>query len=181
MFLLWLRRLPQCGDWVTPASVPPPSEGRSRPINTPVSPPSSFILLSFAWFYVFFSAGQVFLSALAHVLHALLCLKVYSWCICGEKCTPHPPTPLPSCSLFFTINCSIVVHVCALFLYIYLKSIKFLNFWLFMIKIAQSLDLKIQIFLTLRCILQSTWTCNLKVILILMVCCSIDCILLWRW
>ena len=32
----------------------------------------------------------------AGVLHALLCLKVYSSCICVEKCTPHPPTPLPS-------------------------------------------------------------------------------------
>ena len=36
---------------------------------------------------------------LAGVLHGLLCLKVYSWCIRGERCTPHPPTPLPSCSL----------------------------------------------------------------------------------
>ena len=35
----------------------------------------------------------------AGVLHALLCLKVYSWCIHGERCAPHPPTPLPSCSL----------------------------------------------------------------------------------
>ena len=35
----------------------------------------------------------------AGVLHALLCLKVYSWCIRGERCSPHPPTPLPSCSL----------------------------------------------------------------------------------
>ena len=42
----------------------------------------------------------------AGVLHALLCLKVYSWCICGETCTPHPPTPPPSCSLrfFFFFN-----------------------------------------------------------------------------
>ena len=32
------------------------------------------------------------------VLHALLCLKVYSWCIYGERCIPHPPTPLPFCS-----------------------------------------------------------------------------------
>ena len=31
-------------------------------------------------------------------LHSLLCLKVYSWHICGDRCTPHPPTPLPSCS-----------------------------------------------------------------------------------
>ena len=34
----------------------------------------------------------------AGVLHALLCLKVYSWCIHGERSTPCPPTPLPSCS-----------------------------------------------------------------------------------
>ena len=37
----------------------------------------------------------------AGVLYALLCLKVYSWCICGERCTPCPPTPLPSCSPCF--------------------------------------------------------------------------------
>ena len=34
----------------------------------------------------------------ASILHALLCLKVYSWCIRGERCIPCPPTPLPSCS-----------------------------------------------------------------------------------
>ena len=34
----------------------------------------------------------------AGVLHALLCLKVYPWCIRGERCTPDPPTPPPSCS-----------------------------------------------------------------------------------
>ena len=32
------------------------------------------------------------------VLHALLCLKVYSWCIHGERCIPCPPTSPPSCS-----------------------------------------------------------------------------------
>ena len=35
----------------------------------------------------------------AGVLRAFLCLKVYFWCIHGERCTPHPPTPLISCSL----------------------------------------------------------------------------------
>ena len=30
---------------------------------------------------------------------ALLCLKVCIWCIHGERCIPHPVTPLPSCSL----------------------------------------------------------------------------------
>ena len=35
----------------------------------------------------------------AGVLHALLCLKVYSWCIREERGTSHPPTPPPS--IFF--------------------------------------------------------------------------------
>ena len=47
----------------TPASVPPLTEGRSSS-NTPVFPLSSFILPSFAWFYIFFSTGQVLLSTL---------------------------------------------------------------------------------------------------------------------
>ena len=50
-----LTQLPWCGDQ-TPASVPPPSKGRSRPTNTPVFSPSSFVLPSFAWVYMFLSA-----------------------------------------------------------------------------------------------------------------------------
>ena len=34
----------------------------------------------------------------AGVLYALPCLKVYSLCIRGERCTPRPPTHPPSCS-----------------------------------------------------------------------------------
>ena len=48
-----------------PVSVPPPTEGRSSPTNTPVFPPGSFILPSFACFCMFFSSGQVLLSALS--------------------------------------------------------------------------------------------------------------------
>ena len=59
-----LTQLPQRGDW-TPAPVPPPTEGRTSPTNTPVSPHSSLILPSFAWVYIFFSAGQVLLSSLS--------------------------------------------------------------------------------------------------------------------
>ena len=47
----------------------------------------------------------------AGVLHALLCLKVYSWCIYGETCTPRPPTPLPSCSLPWVIFYSLMLFV----------------------------------------------------------------------
>ena len=64
MFLLWLWQLPRCGDG-TPASVSPPAEGKSNPTNTPVFPPGSFILPSFAWVYKFFSSGQVLLSTLS--------------------------------------------------------------------------------------------------------------------
>ena len=38
---------PQCGDQ-TPALVSPPTEGRSSPTDTPVSPPNSLVLPSFA-------------------------------------------------------------------------------------------------------------------------------------
>ena len=62
MFLLWLRQLPWCGDQ-TSASVPPSTEGRSSCMNTPVFPLGIFILPSVAWFYVFFSTGQILLSA----------------------------------------------------------------------------------------------------------------------
>ena len=58
-----IRQLPWwCVDQ-TPALVPPPAEGRSSP-NTPVFPCNSFILPSFVWVYIFFSAGQVLLSTL---------------------------------------------------------------------------------------------------------------------
>ena len=62
-------------------------------------PPSSFILLSFAWFCIFFSAGQVLLPALSW---CPACTSVsegvflmHPW---KEECSPCPPTPPPSCS-----------------------------------------------------------------------------------
>ena len=86
-----------CADW-TPASVPPPAEGRSSPLNTPVFPlvPSSYRALrgSLSSFPLLRSSCPL----LAGVLHALLSLKVDSWCVLGQRCTPRPPTPLPSCS-----------------------------------------------------------------------------------
>ena len=49
----------------TVGTVPPPTEGRSSPTNSPLLPPTSFILPSFPLFYIFFSAGQVLLSTLS--------------------------------------------------------------------------------------------------------------------
>ena len=91
---------PMCGDWI-PASVFQPTKGRSSPTNTLVSitppQPSSFILLSFLWFYIFFSTGQVLLSTLCWYS---ACTSVsegeflmYPW-----RCIPHLPSPPPSCS-----------------------------------------------------------------------------------
>ena len=79
-------------------------------------PPISFILWSFVWFYILFSSGQV-------LLHAL------SWCYAStsvsegiERCTPQPPTPLPSC--FLSLNFSFcknnkVTHVSYFCLFLY--------------------------------------------------------------
>ena len=55
MFLLWLRQLPQCGDWAS-ASVAPPTEGRSSPTNPPVFPseflcPTKFCMLLYILFH----------------------------------------------------------------------------------------------------------------------------------
>ena len=63
-------------------------------------PSSSFILPSFVWLYIFFSAGQVLLSALSW---CSACTSVSDGVFLmyrGQRCTPRPPTPLPSCSLF---------------------------------------------------------------------------------
>ena len=40
----------------------------------------------------------------AGVLHTLLCMKVYSRQIHGERCTPCPPTPLPSSTKAFKLE-----------------------------------------------------------------------------
>ena len=63
MFLLWLRQLSWFGDQ-SPALVPQLAKGRSSPTNTPISPPNSFILPSFVWFYIFFPTGHVLLFIL---------------------------------------------------------------------------------------------------------------------
>ena len=123
MFLLWLRQLPHCGDW-TPASVPPPMEGRSSPSNTPVFPPSSFILPSFVWFCIFFSVVGFSCTLLAGVLHALLFLKVCSWCIHGERCTPCPPTPPPSCSQLHHLSCPYTCRIFSAFPQVSISSVK---------------------------------------------------------
>jgi len=103
MFLLWLRQLPQCGNRA-PASVPPHTKGRSSPTNTPVFPlvPLSYRVLCGSIHS--FPLVRHFCVLSAGVLHALLCLKVYSWCIHGERYIPCPTTPPPSCSIISFYN-----------------------------------------------------------------------------
>ena len=60
------------------------------------------LLLSSCWIWhgSMYSFPVVRYSCLLSVgLQDLLCLKVNSWGIHGERCTPHPPTPLPSWEL----------------------------------------------------------------------------------
>ena len=94
MFLLCPKLLPWYGDQ-TPSSVPPPAKGRSNHTNSVL-----YSLLPLSQQVLYGSIPVVRYSYLlsVHVLQALLCLKVYSWWIRGEKCIPHPSTPPPSCS-----------------------------------------------------------------------------------
>ena len=104
--LLWLRQLPQHGDW-TPVLVLPPAKGRSSPTDTPVFPPvpSSYWVLHGSEYSFLLVRYCCLLSA--GVLHTLLCLMVYSWCIPGERYIPRLPTTPPSCPpgpvIFFTV------------------------------------------------------------------------------
>jgi len=82
-----------------PASVPLPTKGRSSPTNTLVFLPKSFILPSFAWVYIFFSTGQVLLSAL-HCCSECTSgsegiFLMYPW----RQMYSMSTYPLPSCSL----------------------------------------------------------------------------------
>ena len=64
---------PRCGGW-TPASVPSPAEGRPSPTNTPVSPPTSFILPSFVALYILFRwSGTPVCSQLVFGMHFYVC------------------------------------------------------------------------------------------------------------
>ena len=98
MFLLWLRQLPQRGDQ-TPLISSPIGWGQVQSYwhSFPRLVPSSYRVLRGSVYSFPLLRCSCLLSAA--VLHALLCLKVYSWCIRGQRCTPRPPTPPPSCSL----------------------------------------------------------------------------------
>ena len=64
----------------------------------PFSLPSSFILPSFVWVYIFFSAGEVLLSTLSCCSPYTSVSEGVFLMYRGERCIPHPPTPPPSCS-----------------------------------------------------------------------------------
>ena len=89
MLHLCSKQLPWCGD-LTPASVSPLPRCRSSPNYSPLFCPPSFVLPSFARFYIFFSCGQVLLPNLSwyyarsSVFESVLLM--YPW----------PPTAPPS-------------------------------------------------------------------------------------
>ena len=97
MILLWLRQLPWCWGQ-TLVQCPHPLRAGPVLLTLLFFPlvPSSYQLSPGSGYSFLLVKYSCALSA--DVLHALLCLEVYSWCICGERCTPHPPIPLPSCS-----------------------------------------------------------------------------------
>lgn len=128
MCLLWLRQLPWCGDW-TLASVAPPTEGRSSPSNTPVFPPSS----SWALHDSVYSYPLVRCSCLlsAGVVCALLCLKVYSWCIHGEMYSTSTSSSTILFSLFGVVFFFFDTCIYVIFFLSFLKK-----FYLFLAELS---------------------------------------------
>ena len=62
------------------------------------TPMAQGLILSFVWLYIIIFCWPGTPSALSWCSACTSVSKVYSWCICGDRCTPCPPTPLPSCS-----------------------------------------------------------------------------------
>ena len=87
-----------------------PNMGIKPLLQFPHPPRARSVLLTFLFFPLLPSSYQVlcgFIYSFLMVRYSCLllagilqdlCLKAYSWCICGERCSPCPPTPLPSCS-----------------------------------------------------------------------------------
>ena len=71
------------------------------PLLFPLFPSSYWVLPGSIYSFL---VGRYSCPLSAGVLQGLLCLKVYSSCIHGERCAPHSPTPLPSCPLPFGFN-----------------------------------------------------------------------------
>ena len=88
----------------------PPGESRCSPTNTPVFSPSSFILPSFVWFYIFFSTGQVLLSIL-------------SWCSACTSVSEGVFLMYP-CREIYSIRIHLLLHHVVL-----PPSFSFLFFW----------------------------------------------------
>ena len=100
-------RLPQISCFTLVLNVSPlnqtvvPMWGLDPCFSSPSPPKAGPVLLTLLFFTVaslsyHVLCGSVYSFPLvryscqlsAGVLHALLCLKVHSWCICGERCTP---------------------------------------------------------------------------------------------
>ena len=71
------------------------------PLLSPLFPSSYWVLSASIYSFL---VGRYSCPLSAGVLQGLLCLKVYSWCIHGERCAPHSRTPPPSCPLPFGFN-----------------------------------------------------------------------------
>ena len=96
MLPLHPKCLPQCGD-LTPTSVPPAHGCRFSPAHSLLSP--SFLHpteLSMS-LYSFPVSGTLVCSQLMFCKISYIWRFIYSWCICGERCTPCLPTLLPYC------------------------------------------------------------------------------------
>ena len=124
-------------NWATDTcTLSSPVPGRRPSCSSSSFPPPSLVLPSLAWIYIYsFPVVRDPCPLSASVLQDLLCLKVYSWCLHGERWTPCPPTPLPSwgvpsfifniCLSYFCPFCGKKVGFCffVFFLFFFLTQV----------------------------------------------------------
>ena len=102
-----------------PCFCSPLTKGRSSPTNTPVFPPSSFILPSFAWFYIFFSTGQVFPVC----CQLVVCMHFWVW-----RCIPDVSLERDVLHIYLLL-CCLVLPTCSFI--IFMTEYQKLSSWLY--------------------------------------------------
>ena len=98
--------------WLDTCFSSPTHWGQVQSTNTPVFPPSSFLLLSFAWFYILFFTGQVLLST---VSWCSACTSVSEGVFLIYPWREMYSTPTYCSAIFISLNLNFLI--CGFFLF----------------------------------------------------------------
>ena len=100
---------------ITLPQFPHPLRAGAVLLNTPVFPPSSFILPSFVWFYTFFSGAQVLLSSLSQCSASVSVSEgiflMYPWREMYYSMTTYSSSILFLPGIFYSLSVFLILHI----------------------------------------------------------------------